>query len=322
MLIIIMKIPFSPMASSFKITFLGTGGSWPFPGRSLPSIILQMDDYICMFDCGEGTQKQIMKSGISFMKIDSIFLTHFHGDHFLGILGLIQSMSFNGREKPLKVFGPPGAISVLSRAFNVGYFSLGFEIEINEIPFGGSVETGFFRIDTLKADHPVPAVSYKVTENDMVKIDPEKAKLLGIPSEKLEKIRKNGSINLDGRIITLNEISGGIKKGRSMVYSGDTRPNPNMPEFAKGVDVLIHDTTTDSSLEPKVNEFGHSSSRQAAEIARSAEVKSFYLFHYSPRVDNPEILLDEAKKIFSNSILSRELLSVEIKKGETIPENQ
>ena len=307
------------MASSFKVTFLGSGGSWPFPGRSLPSVVVQLDDYICMFDCGEGTQKQIMKSGISFMKIDSIFLSHFHGDHFLGILGLIQSMSFNGREKPLKVYGPPGAISVLSRAFNVGYYSLGFDILINEIPFGGKVETELFTIETIKADHLVPAVSYKLTENDLTKIDPDKVKELGIDSRKIEKLREMGQLDINGRNVTLGEISAGTRKGRVLVYSGDTRPNPEMVNFAREADILIHETTTDSSLEPKVNEFGHSSSRQAAEIALKAGVKSFYLYHYSPRIDDPKVLLKEAKSIFPGSVLSKELLSVEIKKRKTTP---
>ncbi len=309
------------MVSSFKVTFLGSGGSWPFPGRSLPAVVVQLDDFVCMFDCGEGTQKQIMKSGISFMKIDSIFISHFHGDHFLGILGLIQSMSFNGREKPLKVYGPPGAISVLTRAFNVGYYSLGFEILINEIPFGGKLQTEFFTIETIKADHPVPAISYKLTETDLIKIDPEKVKKLGIESNKIEKLRELGELNINGRIVKLEEVSAGIRRGRVLVYSGDTRPNKEMINFARGADVLIHETTTDSSLEPKVNEFGHSSSRQAAEIAKEAEVKSFYLYHYSPRIDDPDVLLREARGIFQNSFLSKELLSFDVAKGETIYQN-
>ncbi len=286
------------------------------PGRAMPSVALQMDDYLCLFDCGEGTQKQIMKSGLSFMKINSIFFSHFHGDHFLGVLGLIQSMSFNGRTEPLKVYGPIGAVSVLSRAFNTGYFSLGFDILIEEIPYGGKVVTPYFEATTIKADHPVPAISYRIQEYDLVKIDPEKAKALGVPSKKIETIRDKGQAEISGKIIKLEEISSGLRKGRSLVYSGDTRPNPEMVKFAKNVDLFIHESTTDSSLEPKVNEFGHTSSRQAAEIARDAEVGKFYLYHYSPRIDNPEILRKEAIEIFPNSFLSKELMVVELQKGK------
>ena len=120
------------MASNIKITFIGTGGSWPTPGRGLPSVAVQIDEIINLFDCGEGSQKQLMKSKISFMSIDNVFLTHFHGDHFLGLIGMVQSMSFNNREKPLNVYGPRGAIRILSSALNVGYYRPKFEIRIGE----------------------------------------------------------------------------------------------------------------------------------------------------------------------------------------------
>ncbi|MHB1507842.1 MAG: ribonuclease Z [Cuniculiplasma sp.] len=306
------------MASLFRITFLGTGGSWPTPGRSMPSIILQVDDSISLLDCGEGTQKQVMKSGTSFMRIRNIFLSHLHGDHFLGMLGMVQSMSFNGRTEELQIYGPPGSIEILSRALNVGYYSLRFPIRIHELPFESSTEIDGMMVETIRADHPVPAISYRFVEKDLVKIDPEKAKSLNISSRRLEKLRKEGQIDQDGNIIKISDVYGGTRKGRVLVYSGDTRPNKEMVNFAKNADILIHETSTSSALEPKVNEFGHSSSRQAAEIAKNAEVKNFYLFHYSPRVENLQELLDEAKGIFPDSILSREGLTVEIQKGKII----
>ncbi|MGP6206984.1 ribonuclease Z [Cuniculiplasma sp. SKW3] len=309
-----------PMASLFRITFIGTGGSWPQPGRAMPSVMIQIDDSVSLFDCGEGTQKQIMASPTSFMKIDHIFISHFHGDHFLGILGLIQSMSFNGREKDLNVYGPPGAISVLTRAFNVGYYSLNYNIRIHELQYDSVVNMDGFSVRTMKADHPVPALSYRIDEDNLVKIDPEKAKNFGIDSKNIETIRNKGFLELNGRKITLEEIQGGIRRGRSVVYSGDTRPNPNMIQFAKNCDILIHDTTTDSGLEPKVNEFGHTSSKQAAEIAKNASVGKLFLYHFSPRIDNVQILLKEAREIFPESYLSEDLKVIEIQKGEVIKE--
>ncbi|MCL4356959.1 MAG: ribonuclease Z [Candidatus Thermoplasmatota archaeon] len=306
------------MASLFRIIFLGTGGSWPTPGRSMPSILLQIDDTISLLDCGEGTQKQIMKSGVSFMKIKHVLLSHLHGDHFLGLIGLIQSMSFNGRTDELNIYGPPGCISILSRAINVGYYTLRFPIKVHEIPFESSMEIEGFMVETIRADHPVPAVSYKIIEKDLVKIDPEKARRLNISSRRLEELRRKGSIDHDGKIVSMPEVYGGTRKGRILVYSGDTRPNPQMEKFAINADILIHETSTSSSLEPKVNEFGHSSSRQAAEIARNACVKKFYLFHYSPRIDNTLELLNEAKDIFPESYLSTEGLSVDIEKGNIV----
>jgi RNAse Z (EC 3.1.26.11) len=129
----------------------------------------------------------------------------------------------------------------------------------------------------------------------------------------LEQLRKSGSLNYGGKLITIEEVSAGIRKGRIIVYTGDTRPMEEMKLFAKNADILIHETTTDSSFEPKVNEFGHTSSRQAAEISRDAEVKKFYLFHYSPRIDDKNVLLEEARKIFENSELSYEGLEFEVK---------
>ncbi len=304
--------PWPYVASNIKITFMGTGGSWPSPGRGLPAVALQIDEITNLLDCGEGTQKQIMKSKVSFMSIDNIFITHFHGDHFLGLLGLVQSMSFNGREKPLNIFGPRGAIRILSNALNVGFYKLGFDVRIGEMDFNASYDFGKFSVSTLKNDHPVPAVSYRFAEKDLVKIDRQRADELGIPPRRLEELRNAGTIVHDGRTFSISDVAAGVRKGRIVVYTGDTRPMEEMKLFASDADVLIHETTTDSSLEPKVNEFGHSSSRQAALIARDARVRKLFLFHYSPRYESLDSLINEATGIFPNSELSRELMEFEV----------
>lgn len=306
------------MASNIKVTFLGTGGSWPSPGRGMPAVAVQVDEILNLFDCGEGTQKQIMKSNLSFMKIRNVFITHFHGDHFLGLIGLIQSMSFNGREEPLDIYGPFGAIQILSNALSIGYYTLTFRVRVHELEAGKTYDLEKFEISTLKNDHPVPCISYKLSEKSMLKIDGDKAAALGIPSRKLERLRSEGTLEHGGRVVKLEEVLKGKRPGRKIVYTGDTRPMDTMSEFAYGADVFIHDTTTDSSFEPKVNEFGHSSSRQAAEIAKKAEVKKLFLYHFSPRIEKPEVLLNEAKAIFEETYLSRELLEVEVKASKEI----
>ncbi len=300
------------MASNIKITFIGTGGSWPSPGRSLPAVAIQIDEIVNLFDCGEGSQKQLMKSNVSFMSIDNVFLTHFHGDHFLGLLGMVQSMSFNNRSKPLHIYGPKGAIRILSSGLNVGYYRPKFEIRIGELEPDRTYDFGKFRISTMKNDHPVPALSYRVEEPDMIKIDKGKADTLGIPSMKLEELRSKGILSFKDNTYTIDQVSAGVRRGRKIVYTGDTKPIDSMVEFARKVDVLIHDTTTDSTLEPTVNEFGHTSARQAAEIAKKAEVCKFFLFHYSPRYDSVETLLNEAKEVFPETVASRELMEYEI----------
>lgn len=301
------------MASLFKLTFLGTGGSWPTPGRSMPALVLQVDGTVNLIDCGEGTQKQLMKSKISFMEIDNVFLSHFHGDHFIGLIGLVQSMSFNGRTKSLNIYCPEFGTRILSNALSVGYYTLNFDVKITEVEPGQLYDLGEFTFTSMKTDHPVPALAYRFSEKDLVRIDRSKVVSLGVPNRLIERIRQKGFAEHNGITYTIDQISGGIRKGRSLVYSGDTRPMPEeMSAFAKNASVLVHETTTDSSLEPKVNEFGHSSSRQAAEIASVAQVKRFFLFHYSPRVSDLQTLEKEAKSIFQESYLSREMLEFSI----------
>ena len=300
------------MASTFKITFLGSGGSWPSPGRGLPAIAVQIDAVLNLLDCGEGTQKQLMKSNVSFMKINNIFLSHFHGDHFLGLLGMVQSMSFNGRTEELHIFGPVRAREMLSNALNVGYYTLSFPIYVHELRPGDIVDMGLFKVRTMKNDHPVPAISYSLEEPDSIRIDRKKADAVGIPNKLIEKVRSEGFATHNGTTYTIDQISAGTRKGRRVVYSGDTRPMKEMVEFAAGADVFIHETTTDSSFEPKVNEFGHTSSRQAAEIARDAGVRRFFMFHYSPRITDVKVLENEARSIFPESYASRELLEYEV----------
>ena len=301
------------MASNIRIIFYGTGGSWPTPIRAMPAVGIKIDDVLNLFDCGEGTQKQIMKSSTSFMEIDNIFITHFHGDHFLGLLGMVQSMSFNNRSKQLNIFGPKGAINILSNALNVGYYTLHFPLKIYELEPDRTYDFGKFLIKTTLNDHPVPALSYSLEEKDLIKIDPDKAKQKNIPSKIIEKIRENGTYVYRGMEYRIQDISAGVRRGRKIVYTGDTRPMDRMIEFAKNADVLIHDTTTDSSFEPAVNEFGHSSSRQAARIAKRAGVGRLYLYHYSPRITDTKVLLEDARTEFENTYESKDLMELEVK---------
>jgi len=308
------------MASNIKITFLGTGGSLPKPGRALPAVAVHIDDVLNLFDCGEGTQKQIMKSSISYMDIKNIFITHFHGDHFLGLAGLINTMSFSGRENDLNIYGPPGAIYFVKKIIDLGYYSLNFNIKITELDYGKTYDLGKFLLRTLKSDHPVPAISYSIEEKDAYKIDRNLVDKINFPVNKLEALRSLGRLEINNKIFKIEDVSLGIKKGRKIVYSGDTRPLNSMVEFAKNADVLIHDSTMDSSMEPMVNEYGHTSSRQAAEIAREANVKKLYLFHYSARYNDLKILLNDALSVFPRTYLSTELMDVDVPKDtEVIP---
>jgi ribonuclease Z len=306
------------MASNIKITFLGTGGSMPKPGRGLPAVAVQVDEILNLFDCGEGTQKQFMKSGVSFMSLSNIFITHFHADHFLGIPGLLNSLSFLGRNNDLNIFGPEGAVNFIRNAVHLGYGRISYNINVYEVAPGMSYDFGKFIIKTMANDHTVPSISYSLEEKDLVKIDRNIVDRIGFPVYRLEDLREKGSLNINGIEYKLKDMALGIKRGRKIVYTGDTRPVAEMATFAKNSDVLIHDATMDSTMEPMVNEYGHTSARQAAEIASQASVKKLFLFHYSSRYNDLDILLRDARGSFKESYLSHELLQYDVEKNDNL----
>jgi len=289
------------------MVFFGTGGSWPSPERNVVSIGIQLDDEILLFDCGEGTQRQIMKSNMSFMKIKKIFITHFHGDHFLGLPGLIQTMALNGRKDSLYIYGPKGTIDFMNALLNIGFYSLGFSIFLHELVEGDSVIEKDFSMSCVKANHPVPALSYSIVEKSEKRINKKKADSLGLKHRELEMLRKNGEIKKDDRLIKIDDVSQQSREGRKIVYSGDTKPFSEFIEFSKNADILIHESTVESSLEEKANKHGHSSARQAAEIAKNADVKKLFLVHLSARYKDSKIILDEAKNIFENVHVPKDL---------------
>ena len=288
------------MASTIRIVFFGTGGSWPSPERNVMSVGLQVDGEVLLFDCGEGTQRQIMRTNVSFMKISRIFITHFHGDHFLGLAGLVQTMVLNDRREKLEIYGPVGTVDILTKFLSIGYYSPSFPIVLHDLEPGTRLDFGGYVVETIKTKHPVPSLAYSFKEKDIPRIDRTKADSLGLDSKTLEKIRNEGYVVHNGQEITIDMVAGGIRKGRKIVYSGDTAPFDEFVNFAQNADVLIHEATADSSLEDKANQYGHSSARQAANIAKRAKVQNLILVHISPRYRDPQIIEKEAKSVFQN----------------------
>ncbi|HEU13060.1 MAG: ribonuclease Z [Thermoplasmata archaeon] len=298
------------MISTIKIVFFGTSGSWPSVERGLPSLGIQVDRDVLLFDIGEGTQRQIMQTTVSFMKISKIFITHFHGDHFLGLAGLIQTMVLNGRTEPLEIYGPADTIKQVSNFLQLGYYSLSFNITIRELRDSDEIDFGDYIIKTTKTSHPVTNLAYCFKEKDRKRISQELMEKYSLNSKDVDRIVRNGSIEKGGRRITLDDISDGIRVGRKIVYTGDTSPCDCIVELARDAHVLIHDSTVDSSLEEKANEYGHSSARQAAMIAKNANVKYLFLTHISPRyrINDIRTLEDEARRIFKDSTVARDLM--------------
>jgi ribonuclease Z len=297
------------VACPVRVTFLGTAGSWPTKDRSASAIAVDLERELVLLDCGEGTQRQFFQSSASFMRVRRVFLTHFHGDHFLGLPGLIQSMCLNHRSEPLDIYGPPDAKEMVDRALSMGYFTRRFPIDIHPLAPGESVELDGYTVRTSRAEHPVPSVAYRIEEaTRRGKFDAERARALGIRGADFRTLEAGNSVRVADRLVHPSDVMGEPRAGRSLVYSGDTGPSEDVRRLAHRATVLIHEATVAQEIEAEANEWGHSSARQAAELARAAEAKALFLTHFSSRYKELEPLENEARVIFPGSRAARDLM--------------
>ncbi len=300
-----------------RIVFLGTGGTYPSKVRNVTSIAVQLPGEVLMFDCGEGTQRQLMSSSVSFMKVSKIFISHLHADHFLGLPGLIQSMSLNGREDDLTIFGPTGTAKNVRMMLRLGYFKSGFRVATRDLDPGDVIDCGAYCIRCGKAAHTIPALAYALEEESRPgKFELRKATRLRIPEGPLfRRLQEGRSINVNGKIIRPKMVLGPPRPGRKVVYTGDTGPSKAIVALARDADVLIHDCTLDSSHVGLAKDFGHSTAAQAARTAKSAGVGTLFLVHMSPRYEETTVLEKEARAIFKNSIAAKDLMEFTVKYG-------
>jgi len=301
---------------SLRVIFLGTAGSVPTPKRSLPAILIQRKGEQLMFDCGEGVQRQMMKAKTGFHKKMKIFVSHMHGDHVLGLPGLLQTMALLDRERKLEVYGPSGIKRFIEAIKETVQFVLTFPVEIHEIEEAGvACEEEEYTVQAVWANHVIPSLAYALEEKPRPgRFYPEKAKALGVPEGPLwSKLQHEHKVNLpDGRVIKPEQVVGPPRPGRKIVYTGDTRPFKGFVKFAAGVDLLIHDATLDDELAERAEEDGHSTPSQAAANAKKAKVKRLILTHVSARYDDTSVLLEQAKKIFKNTRVAEDFMKIEI----------
>ncbi len=298
-----------------KVIFLGTGGSFPTKERNPTSIAVRRQGEVLLFDCAEGTQRQMTHTNISPMKVGTIFLTHFHGDHFLGIPGLVQTMSLMDREEELEIFGPPGTEEKISKLLEIPVFGLKFDIKIQDIPLGETVRRSGYEIKTAEIDHSAPGIAYAIVEDERPgKFYPEKAKELGLqPGPDYSRLQQGEEIELpDGSIVKPSQVMGPPRPGRKIVYSGDTRPSEDIVKLAEDADLLIHDGTFSAELEDEADKGGHSTVKEAAEIAKKASVERLVLTHVSPRHTDISKLEEEAEEVFPNSVFAEDFLELEV----------
>ncbi len=301
---------------SLQVIFLGTAGSVPTKTRSLPAIAVRRKGELILFDCGEGVQRQMVKAGLGFNKKTKVFITHMHGDHILGLPGLIQTMSLLDRSKTLEVYGPKELEEFIETIEKTVQFTLTFPIEIAEIEREGLVcEEKEYEVLAAWADHSTPAFAYSLIEKLRPgKFYPEKAKTLGIPEGALwSKLQHRLTVTLsDGRIVNPEEVIGPPRLGRKIVYTGDSRFSRSLVKLAENADLLIHDCTFDDELLERAEEDGHSTPSQAAKTARKANVKQLILMHVSARYKTSNLLLEQAKKSFSNVDIAEDFMKIDL----------
>ncbi|PHP45829.1 ribonuclease Z [Methanosarcinales archaeon ex4572_44] len=298
-----------------KIIFLGTAGSFPTPKRNPSCIFVNREGELLLFDCGEGAQRQMMVAKCGIMHISSIFITHFHADHVLGIPGLIQTLSFNGREEPLTIYGPVGVERFVRLFTSLGHFRLGFDVVPVEVSGGDAIMRDGYRIVVFNTVHGVPSVGYALIEDERPgRFNRERAISLGVPPGPLfRKLHQGESVEIEGRIVTSEEVVGAPRRGRKIVYTGDTRPTDEIVKASLGADVLIHDASMADDLNDWARETKHSTAGEAARTAVDASVKQLILTHISARYsDNTDTLLNDAKQVFKNTVVAHDLMELAV----------
>ena len=296
-------------------TFLGTGAATPTVDRNVAGLAVQREGETILFDCGEGNQRQMMRYGVGF-SFTEIFFTHYHADHILGVTGLLRTMGLQDRTAPVTLYGPRGAQRILGAAIALGIERNKFPVEINEVKPGDRLRREQYDIVVFETEHRPDTVGFALAEHTRLgRFNPERARELGIPEGPLwGRLHKGETIVLeDGRSVAPADLVGAPRRGRTLVYSGDTRPSLAVVEAARGADLLIHEATFGSDELERAKETGHSTAAEAARVAVEAGVRRLVLTHISPRYtrDAPE-LLAEARAIFPETVVARDGLTVDV----------
>jgi ribonuclease Z len=301
-----------------RVTFLGTSGSVPTTVRNPSGIMVSREGERLLLDCGEGTQRQMMRYGTGF-DLDHIFLTHTHGDHVLGLPGLLQTLDFNEREAPLSIHAPAGTRRVVEDLVAVTGEQPSYPIRINQVRAGEvALEGTDYEVRTIAADHRTTAVGYALVEDERKGVfDREKAEEeLGIPpGPKYSRLHRGEAVEHEGRTVEPGEVVGPPRPGRRLVYSGDTRPTDAVVAAATDADLLVHDGTFGDDRHERARQTGHSTAREAAEVANEAGAKRLAITHISTRyAGSAQPLADELEATFAGEecFVARDGMQVEV----------
>ena len=298
-----------------RLVFLGTSSAVPTANRGLSSIALVRGAELLLFDAGEGMQRNFIKAGLGTNRKMKIFITHMHADHCIGILGLLQTMGLQGREKSVDIYGEPRLEEFLRENMRIINFRLTFDIIVRKIEKGGVVvREKDYQVSCCETLHSVPSFAYCLEEFDRPgTFDISEAKRLGIPEGELYgKLQHGQNIIYEGKTIRSAQVVGPPRKGRKIGISGDTRPTEGLVKFFKGCDLLVFESTYGRDKQEKAIENGHSTAWEAASIAKTAKVDKLFLTHFSARYDETSVLVKEATTIHKNVEAAEDLKVIRI----------
>ncbi len=298
-----------------SVTFLGTAASIPTIDRNVAALAVQREGEMLLFDCGEGTQRQMMRYGVGF-SFREIFFTHYHADHMLGVTGLLRTLGLQDRSQPVTLFGPRGAQRILGAAISLGIERNKFPVEILEVKPGDRLGRGEYDIVAFETEHRADTLGFALVEHPRLgRFNPERARNLGIPEGPLwGRLHKGETVTLeDGRTFTPADLVGAPRSGRNLVYTGDTRPSLAVIHAAKEADLLIHEATFSGDELARAKETGHSTAAEAARVALEAGARRLVLTHISSRYNrDTSELLAEAKAVFPETVIARDGMTIEV----------
>jgi ribonuclease Z len=297
-----------------RVILLGTSAARPTIRRNVSGLAIQREGDLMLFDCGEGTQRQMMRFNTGF-GVGEVYFTHMHADHFLGITGLLRTMALQGRTDPLRLFGPKGSEPVIRTAVKLGVERVPFEICVEERQPGQAVKKDGYSVVPFNVRHGTQAVGWALIEDERLgRFDVERARALGVPEGPLfGRLHRGQPVEVNGRTVTPEEVVGPSRPGRKVVYTGDTSPASGTVAMARGADLLIHDATFSVEEEQRARDTHHTTARGAASVAREAGAKRLVLTHLSARyADDPAVLEREARSVFAGAKVAHDGMVVEI----------
>jgi ribonuclease Z len=295
------------------LVFLGTAGSMPTAQRAPAALLVRRGGERLLFDCGEGTQRQLLRSSVGLVELRDVFITHFHADHVLGLPGMLKTFGLRGRELPLEVYGPSGLVDLLASLKRV-VGKLTYELRLVELEPGDVLERDGYRIATFAVKHGVSSLGWSLIESMRPgRFDVEGADALGVPNGPARGALQRGeAVTLaDGRVVLPDQVLGPPRAGRKIVITGDTAPADSVSEAAWGADVLVTEATFSDEERERAEETMHQTSTQAAAIAGRAEVDLLALTHLSSRYFGPEIAR-EAREIFPDTVVPRDFDVIDV----------